>query len=429
LAAVQPSVKQEYHDVTGGMMELDPVAARIHFPALQRQHSGESVIYFDNPAGTQLPSQAIDGFVHYLKDQTANTGGAFASSEATDMLIGEARQAAADYLGASSSQEIVFGPNMTTLTFQLAHALGRVLEPGDEIVTTRLEHDANISPWLSLQARGVLVNFIEFHPEDGTLDLQSAEKVIGKSTRLVAVGYASNLLGTINDVRRIIDLAHAAGAWAFVDAVHYAPHGPIDVQALGCDFLACSAYKFFGPHLGILYGRAELLATLPADHVRPAGDVPPESWETGTLNHEGLSALCGTFRYLESLHPDATIDRGRRLHEVMTAIKKYELGLSQKLVAGLLSVPGMHVYGLTDPARFVCRVPTVSFTVEGHEPRVVARELGRCGIFSWDGNHYAIEPLGPLGLETTQRVGLVHYNTEHEIRRFVEVLSQICHMS
>lgn len=252
------------------------------------------MLVFDNPAGTQVPQETIDCFRWYLQSANSNVGGSFVTSLETDRVIEKARQAMADFLGAASPREIVFGQNMTSLTFQLSRALARVLRPGDEIVTTRLEHDANIAPWLALQERGIVVRWIDIHPEDMMLDLDSAERVICNRTQLVAVGYASNAFGTINDVQRIVELAHAHGALVFVDAVHFGPHGPIDVQALGCDFLACSSYKFFGPHLGILYGRYELLETIPADHVRPAGDLPPDSWETGTQSHESLSGLLGT---------------------------------------------------------------------------------------------------------------------------------------
>jgi cysteine desulfurase family protein (TIGR01976 family) len=313
---------------------------------------------------------------------------------------------------------------MTSLTFHLAHALARVLRPGDEIVTTRLEHDANVSPWLALQERSVTVRWIDLHPEDLTLDLESAERAISDRTRLVAVGYASNAFGTINDVRRIVELAHDRDAWVFVDAVHYAPHGQIDVGELGCDLLACSSYKFFGPHLGILYGRYDLLASLPADRVRPAGEAPPNSWETGTQSHEALSGLLGAIAYLRSLAPQA---KGRRaqLREAMTRIRAYERTLSERLIPGLTSIPGVKVYGIVDPSSFDRRVPTAAFTVEGLSPYDGARALAACGIFSWAGTHYALEPLRRLGLDATQRVGLVHYNTVEEIDRFLDAVAAL----
>lgn len=387
-------------------------------------HGGKPVIYFDNPAGTQLPREAIEGYATYLETQNANTGGHFSNSRETDRMIAEARSAMADFLGAPDPDGIIFGQNMTSLTFSLSRALERMLRPGDEIVVTRLEHDANIAPWLTLLDAGIDVRWIDLRPEDVTLDLADAERLVGARTRLVAVGYASNAFGTVNDVRHIADLAHAAGAWVFVDAVHYGPHGPIDVAEIGADLLALSPYKFFGPHLGVLWGRAEVLSTLRADHVRPSGDEPPGSWETGTLNHEALSALLGTLRYLESLSPGAN---GRRdaLRSTMSAIRAYEQGFSRRLIDGLQTIPGLRIYGITDPDRLDRRVPTFSFRIDGHEPDEVASLLGERGIFTWAGDHYAVEPMGRLGLTGTQRIGLVHYNTPEEIDVFVETLDAI----
>jgi cysteine desulfurase family protein (TIGR01976 family) len=269
------------------------------------------------------------------------------------------------------------------------------------------------------------VRWIELERDTMTLDMESAEQVIGPRTRLVACGYASNAFGTINDVRRIVELAHAVGAWVFVDAVHYAPHGPIDVQALDCDLLVCSAYKFFGPHLGILYGREEILRELPAYRVRPAGDEPPTKWETGTGNFEAMSALLGTLSYLCSLVEEVGTNQATQLRAVMEAIKRSECALSEQLLAGLSTLPGVRIYGLTDPAQFDRRVPTVSFTFDGHDPMDVARELGVRGIFSWAGDHYAVEPLAQLGITATGRVGLVHYNLPEEIDRFIGALAEI----
>lgn len=404
---------------------IDFPATRARFPSLDRQLHGRPVLYFDNPAGTQVPQQVIDGYTGYLRDHNANEGGTFATSRETDEIIAGARQAMADFLNAASPEEIVFGQNMTSLTFHLSEALGKILQPGDEIVTTRLEHDANVSPWLALLDRGITVRFIDIHSEDATLDLESAAEVIGPRTRLLAVGYASNALGTINDVRRLTQMAHDQGAWVFVDAVHYGPHGPINVREIDCDLLACSSYKFFGPHLGILYGRYEVLSAIPAGHVRPSGDVPPHNWETGTQNHESLAALLGTISYLDSLQSDTTGVRGIHLRDVMTQIKAHEQTLSKHLIGGLQSLPDTRVYGITDPASFDRRVPTASFRIDGRDPAEVATALGERGIFSWAGDHYALEPLGRLGLDSTQRVGLVHYNTPAEIDRFLNALEDI----
>jgi cysteine desulfurase family protein (TIGR01976 family) len=404
---------------------IDAARARWRFPSLQRLQGDVPVAYFDNPAGTQVPQSAIDGYRTYVEHHNANVGGAFATSQETHDVIDAARRGMTDFLGAASPNEIVFGANMTSLTFALSHAIARALKPGDEVVTTRLEHDANVAPWLALQAQGVTVRWIELERDTMTLDMESAEQVIGPRTKLVACGYASNAFGTINDVGRIVELAHAVGAWVFVDAVHYAPHGPIDVQALGCDLLVCSAYKFFGPHLGILYGREELLRELPAYRVRPAGDEPPTKWETGTGNFEAMSALLGTLSYLCSLAEDTGGNQAAQMHSAMETIKRSERVLSERLLAGLATLPGMRIYGLTDPSQFDRRVPTVSFTFDGHDPMDVARELGTRGIFSWAGDHYALEPLAQLGLTATGRVGLVHYNLPEEIDRFIGALVEI----
>ena len=404
---------------------LDPTHVRAQFPALQRSHDGQHAIYFDNPAGTQIVESAMSELQRYFIWSNANVGGAFVTSQHTDRLIAETRQAMADFLGAASPREIVFGQNMTSLTFEFSHAFARTLRAGDQIVTTRLEHDANVSPWLALQERGVEVRFIDIHPENGTLDLQTARDAISDRTRLVAAGYASNSLGTINDVRTLAQMAHEQGALMYVDAVHYAPHGPIDVQDIDCDFLVCSPYKFFGPHLGVLYGRFDLLRQIPSYHVRPAGTEPPDTWETGTQSHEAMAALLGTIRYLQSLTPDAGQSRRDQLHNTMARIKLHERSLSEYLLAGLARIPCLTVYGITDPAEFDSRVPTVSFLIDGHNPYAVARALGERNIFTWAGNHYAIEPLRRLGLEVTQRIGLVHYNTPDEIDRFLDALDQI----
>lgn len=407
---------------------LDLPTIRRRFPALSRTQNGHPVLYFDNPAGTQVPQATIDGYTGYLERANANVGGTFATSEETDALLAAARAAMAEFLAASTPEEIVFGPNMTTLTFALSHALGRLLQPGDEIVTTRLEHDANVAPWLQLEERGVAVRFIDVDPTTMTLDLATAEAAIGPRTRLVAVGLASNAFGTVNDVRRIADLAHAHDGWVFVDAVHYGPHGPIDVAALGADLLACSAYKFFGPHLGILWGRREVLDALPVAHVRPAGDRAPGSWETGTKNHEAIAGLLGTLDYLRSLAPPGTAHAGR-LHAALREIRAYERTLSDRLFPALAGIPGLTVYGITDPTAFDRRVPTASFLIADRDPHEMSAALGREGIFTWAGDHYAVEPMRRLGIGATQRIGLAHYNTAEEVDRFVETLERLASRS
>ena len=413
-------------------MPLDPDLIRLKFPALQ---SGE--VYFDNPGGTQVPQQVIDRMADYLVRTNANHGGAFRTSVESDTLIDESRAAVADFLNAASPDEIVFGPNMTTLTFALSRAIGRTLQAGDEIVVTHLDHDGNIAPWLALeQDLGLQLQWVDVHPEDVTLDMADFEAKITERTKLVAVGYASNAVGTINDVKTIVEMAHAAGAQVFVDAVQYAPHGPIDVQALDCDYLACSAYKFFGPHVGVLYGKYDLLQALPAYKVRPAPADPPGKFETGTQNHEGIAGTLGAMEYLGWLGENFGADyeekyvgrsAGRRLvlKKAMSALRAYEIELGVKLIEGLESIPGLKIWGITNRKKLDRRVPTVSFTLKGHSPQAVAEHLASKGIFVWSGNFYALEIMRRLGLEEAGgvvRAGLAHYNTLGEVERLIEAL-------
>jgi cysteine desulfurase family protein (TIGR01976 family) len=336
----------------------------------------------------------------------------------------------ADFLGAAAPEEIVFGPNMTTLTFGLSRALGQWIRPGDEIVVTRLDHDANITPW-ALVARdtGAAIRWIDIHDEDCTLRIQDLESHLSDRTRIVAVGYASNSVGTVNDVATIVSKAHRAGALVFVDAVHYAPHGSIDVQALGCDFLACSAYKFFGPHVGMLYGKLDLLERLPAYKVRPAPDQPPHKFESGTQNHEGIAGTLAAVEYLAGLaEGGGSLGRRSRLTAAMSKVREYERTLCKSLLGGLLKIRGLHVYGITDPARQGERVPTISFRLDGFTPRQVAEHLGKRGIFVWHGNYYALSLSERLGVEEKGgmvRVGLAHYNTPGEVERLVGDLQDL----
>jgi cysteine desulfurase family protein (TIGR01976 family) len=384
----------------------------------QTDAQGRLFVYFDGPGGTQVPQSVIDAMADYLTRANANVHGAFVTSQRSDQVIAEAHQAMADFLNAPSPGEIVFGPNMTSLTFTISRAIGRELRPGDEIVVTRLDHDANIAPWLALEEKGVVVRHADFNPADCTLDIEGLDRLINERTRLVAVGYASNAVGTINDVRRIVEMAHAAGAWIYVDAVHYAPHGPMDVQALDCDFLVCSAYKFFGPHLGALYGRYELLDRLRAYKVRPADDVPPDKFETGTQNHEGLAGTTAAINYLADLGAELGTPfadqfpgfEGRRLHlkTAMAAVRAYERPLAEGLITGLMDIPGVTIYGITDPARFDQRAPTVALTLEGYSPRQMAERLGEAGVFVWDGNYYALAVTERLGVEESVAMVLQH---------------------
>lgn len=420
-------------------MIFDVAQARQHFPSLALEQHGQPVVYFDNPGGTQVTRECIAAITDYLTTANANNHGAFLTSARTDALLTEVHAAMADFLHASDPREIVFGPNMTTLTFAMSRAIGRTLQPGDEIVVTALDHDANVAPWLALaEDRGCVVQMAGVNLDSCTLDMDDLRAKITPRTKIVAVGYASNAVGTINDVATVIGWAKEVGALTWIDAVQFAPHGPIDVQALGCDFLACSAYKFFGPHLGIVYGRLPLLESLRAYKVRPAEDEPPGKWETGTQNHECLAGLLGTLRYLEALG-HATEDgatsqfpamtgRARALHVALAAIQAYERTLAARLLAGLAALPGVHIYGLTSEADLARRVPTVAITVEGHSPRGLAEALGERGIFCWDGNYYAITLMERLGLEETGgalRIGLAHYNTEAEVDRLLAALHEI----
>ncbi|MFQ6015376.1 MAG: cysteine desulfurase-like protein [Anaerolineae bacterium] len=414
-------------------LDLSPL--RQHFPSLQQTLNGEPVIYLDTPGGSQVPQQVVEAMTDYLRQANANVGGAFLTSQRTAAILTEVHQAMADFLNAPSADEIVFGPNMTTLTFAISRSIGQTLQPGDEIVVTRLDHDANIAPWVALEERGVTVRQVDFHPEDCTLDMDDLAAKFTDRTRLVAVGYASNAVGTINDVKGITQMAHDVGALIYVDAVHYAPHGPIDVQDLGCDFLVCSAYKFFGPHIGALYGRYELLDRLPAYKVRPAPDKPPDKFETGTQNHEGMAGVLATVDYLAALgesYGAPFADRfpgfsGQRFHlkKALAAIHAYEAELMLRLIEGLEAIPGLKIWGITDPQALDRRVPTLSFTMEGFTPREIADYLGERGIFTWDGNFYALAVTERLGLEEhggLLRVGLAHYNTSAEIERLLDAL-------
>jgi cysteine desulfurase family protein (TIGR01976 family) len=411
---------------------------RCYFPALELTVNGEPAVYFDNPGGTQVPQQVIDAMVSYLREANANTYGAFVTSQRTNAVIAAARSAMADFLHAASPNQIVFGPNMTTLTFAFSRAIGKTLQPGDEIVVTVLDHDANVAPWLALQERGVVIRTVDIHPEDVTLDMNDMRTKITERTKVVAVGYASNAVGTINDATTIIRWAHEVGALVWIDAVQFAPHGPIDVQKLDADFLVCSSYKFFGPHLGILYGKSEYLERFPAYKVRPASDSAPERWETGTQNHEGLAGLIGAIDYLamlgreQSAHgieiPEGYTGRQRELKVAMQAIVNYERGLSAQLLAGLREIEGLKVYGITNPRDLAWRLPTVACTIDEHIPRELAEHLAERGIFAWDGNYYALGVMERLGLEVcggALRLGMAHYNTPREVDRVLKALEEV----
>ena len=416
-------------------MSLDPASIREQFPALRRP-----AIYLDNPGGTQVAQPSLDRMNDYLVRHNANHGGAFQTSQESDAIVEQARAAVADFFNASQPEEIVFGNNMTSLTFAISRAIARTWQPGDNIVVTRLDHDANITPWvMAAEDRGCKVRWVDFHPEDGTLDLEDLQNAVADRPRLVALGYASNALGTINPLAKLVRMAQESGALVYIDAVQYAPHGPIDVQALGCDFLVASSYKFFGPHAGMLYGKFELLEELTAYKVRPAPGNPPGKFETGTGNFEAMAGVLGALEYLQWVgltygqdlgesYAGRYHDRPLLLKRAMSAIRAYEFELSRALLDVLEESPGVTIYGLTDRRRLEERVPTVSFTLKGWHPRQLAEAFARDNIYVWDGNYYALAITERLGLEESGgmlRVGPVHYNTAQEIERFGEALRRI----
>lgn len=408
-------------------------AVRAHFPGLARVENGRQVVFLDGPAGSQLPVECSAAITRYLETANANHGGAFGTSRETDELVAEARTAAAAFLGAHDADEVVFGANMTTLTFAVSRALARDMRPGDEIILSRLDHDANIAPWLAVaEERGLRVRWLDVRPEDCTLDLDALADLVGARTRIVAVGLASNAVGTLNDVGRVIELAHAYRALVYVDAVHAAPHIPLDVAALRADVLVCSPYKFYAPHLGLLYGRQEVLERIAAYHVRPAGDRAPETFETGTQPFELLAGMLGTFDYLATLgraygNPRGD-DRRAALTAAMATIRSHERALMGPLVEGLGAIRGLRLYGISRPARFDQRVPTFAFTIDGFHPRRIAEHLASRAINAWDGDMYALELIRALGLDDAGgvvRIGLMHYTTHDEVQRLLVALAEL----
>ena len=434
--STSPSAGTSSSPSAGPSLSASLATVRQQFPSLDRAD-----VFLDNPGGTQIARQSAERIQRYLLECNANHGGAFKSSIESDQVLDEAHQAMADFLNAASANEIVFGPNMTTLTLSLSRALARTLNPGDEILVTRLDHDANISPWLlSAEDRGCHVTWVDFDVEDCTLSLEDFARALERRPKIAAFGYASNAVGTINPVRKLTGMAHEVGALVFIDAVQYAPHGPIDVQDLGCDFLACSAYKFFGPHVGALYGRYDLLDGLRPYKVRPASDLPPGKFETGTQNHEGIAGVLGALEYLEwiggqfgagqaeGLRESGYTGRRMALKQAMSAIRAYEFELSRALIQTIEAIPGVRIHGITDLRHLDQRVPTVSFTWDGRHPRQVAEMFGKHGIYVWDGNYYALAVTERLGVEASGgmlRVGAAHYNTSQEISRLGEALEKI----
>jgi len=434
-------------------LALSLASIRTQFPALAQTFNGHAVVFLDGPGGTQTPQRVVEAISAYLRRDNANTGGAYSTSRRTDSMIAEARAAIADFLHCGAD-EVVFGPNMTSLTYAISRAIGRDLKPGDEIVVTRLDHDANVSPWLQMAEdcqrndRGITVRWAEIRDEDCTLDLADLASKINSKTKLVAAGYASNAVGTINPVKEIVRLAHAAGAMAYIDAVHYAPHRLIDVAALDCDFLVCSTYKFFGPHMGVLFGKREHLRRLRPYKVRPNTNAIPNCWEWGTLNHECIAGITACVDYIADLgrqglsgtglpHPSPFSAEGgigklspRRaaIESAYTAIHEHERGLLSRLMASLREIPGLKIYGITDPARFDERCPTVAIRSDKHSPLELATKLGDRGFFTWDGNYYALNLTEHLDVEKSGgflRIGLVHYNTMEEVERLLATLREI----
>jgi cysteine desulfurase family protein (TIGR01976 family) len=410
--------------------KLDISRIREQFPSFAETVNGHPAAYLDGPGGTQVPERVIDAIANYLKHANANTNGAYLTSQRTNETIAAARSAMADFFNCDTD-EIVFGFNMTSLTFAMSRAIGRDLGPGDEIVLTLLDHDANFSPWQALAERGVTIRHVEFNPADCTLDMHDLAKKITSHTKVVAVGYASNAVGTINPVKEIVRLAHQKGAMTYIDAVHYAPHGPIDVRDLDTDFLVCSSYKFFGPHMGVLYGKRERLTKLHPYKVRANTNESPYRWEWGTLNHECIAGITACVDYLADIgrHVDpSAANRRAALSAAYKEIVAYERALCERLVAGMKSIPGLKIYGISDPARFDRRCPTLAVRIDGHTPLELSTKLGDRGFFTWDGNYYAINVTEQLDVEKDGgflRIGLFHYNTGEEVDRLLAALREI----
>jgi cysteine desulfurase family protein (TIGR01976 family) len=412
-----------------GSKPLDSAWVRAQFPSLQLRINGHPAAFLDGPAGTQVAKQVTDAIQTYLLNANANTCGAFETSRRNDAVIASTRAAMADFFHCDAD-EVIFGQNMTTITFALARAIGRELQPGDEIVVTTLDHDANVAPWRALEEKGVAIRQVDIREADCTLDLDDLKRKITSKTKLVAIGYASNAVGTINPVAEITQLAHDAGGLMFIDAVHYAPHGAIDVRALDCDFLVCSPYKFFGPHMGTLYGKREHLMRFRPYKVRPAPDTLPDRWETGTQVQELIAGIGAAVDYLAELgkrcDPSAKDRRGALL-AAYRATRQHEMALLSQLIPGLLAIPGLRFFGITDPEHFADRCSTVSIRLANHNPTEVAKFLGDRGIFTWDGNYYALNLAERLGVQDSGgflRIGLVHYNTAEEVDRLLTALRE-----
>ena len=407
---------------------LDTAAIRSRFTALGLRVDGQPAVYLDGPGGSQTPDTVARAVADHLVSANANLGGPFVTSVASDELVDDAHLAAAEFLGCTVD-EVVIGANTTTINFLLAHAVVRTLEPGDEIIVTELDHDANVSPWLLVAGdRGLTVRTARLDPREGTLDVDAVKELITGRTRVVAFTLASNALGSIPDAASLSAAAHEAGALAWVDGVHLAPHRRVDRAAIGADVLLTSAYKYFGPHLGVAAVRGELARSLPADRVRPALEIPAgHRFETGTLSHEGLAGFIAAIEYLESLGGEAG-DRSARLDLAYTRITAHERELTRHTLERLREVPGLRLYGIIDPERTEERTPTFCFNLDGWSPEALSVELSNRGLFTYHGNYYALGVTTALGLEESGgavRAGYLHYTTHDEADRLCDALASL----
>lgn len=411
---------------------LDVRWCRSQFPGLSRLHGDAPVIFYDGPAGSQVPHRVIGAMSDYLANTNANHSGAFASSRESDAIVAEAHRALADFVGASDPDCIIFGPNMTTLTLHLSRSLAKTWVPGDEVLVTQLDHDANYAPWmLAARDAGAELKVVRIDPRDCSLDLDDLQAKLSPRTKLLAFSCASNAVGNVTPIADIIRMAHETGAMVFLDAVHYAAHLPIDVAAWNCDFLACSPYKFFGPHQGVLYGKREHLESLEAYKVRPAPNDLPGKWMTGTQSHESIAGSMAAVDYLASIgarHHEGATNRRAELLAGLACIRKHEHALAEAMMDVLDSIESLRVWGITDRARFDRRVSTFSVTHESLSPKQLAGRLGAEGVCTWSGNYYALPLTEALNLEPEGmlRIGLLHYNTAEEIERFAGILRNVC---
>jgi len=404
---------------------------RSQFPALQRRMGDQPVVYFDGPAGSQVPESVANAVRDYMLTMNANHGGPFATAVESDAMLQAAHETLADFFGTADPGCIAFGANMTTMTLALSRALARTWSAGDEIIVSQLDHDANVTPWvLAAQDAGATVRHIKLNSEDATLCMDSFRQQLSERTKLVAVGYAANATGTINPVAEITAAAHDVGALTFIDAVHYAPHGLIDVEAIDADFLVASGYKFFGPHVGVMYGKRELLETIRPYKLRPSPDDLPGRWMTGTQNHEGIAGTAAAVEYLAALGSQvnpAALTRRERLISAFEASRAHEQQMAVRLIGGLAEMDGVSIHGITDSNNFASRVATVSITLDSHKPSDICKALGDRGIFTWSGNHYALPFTENAGLEPdgTLRIGALHYNTVEEVERCLRELQAL----